>query len=526
MAFVNHMISKNNQKLRTCIAFINTDPQFSFIKALYRAYPSAQAYLVGGAVRDALLARHTKDFDFVIRGIPMKSIEAVLRKLGTVNAVGKRFGVLKFIPNGAKNLPSFEPFDIALPRTEHTSNATGHYRDFVIKSDWRLPIEDDLSRRDFTINAMAIDCAKGTLADPFDGMNDLSRKVIRCVGDPRVRFAEDYSRMLRALRFSCQLGFSLERATSQTIQALMGSINKKIHPTSLITKKQDTNTLRAVPYETIAKELSAALVANPAKAFEYFDVYGVFKKLMPQALAMKGCPQPPVWHSEGDVWTHTRLCFKTVQSARFKKEFKSDPATPLLLWALLFHDIGKPAALKTPQKDGVDRIRFDGHDRIGALIAKRIVEQLRLASVAHMNIFSEDIWWLINYHLLVLNTDMDRIKHTTIEKYFFRDPKRGLLLRQLIFVDTLSSKREDGKSSLGSYRALIKRLKEYEKKFHTKNALPKSLVDGNDVMKALRIPPGRAVGNYILSVREEQLALRVRTKRQAIVFLKNSQSSK
>lgn len=519
------MISKNNQKLHSCIAFINTDPQFSFIKELRRTYRATQIYLVGGAVRDALLARHTKDFDFVVRGIPIKSIEVLLRKLGTVNAVGRRFGVLKFIPKAAKKLPSFEPFDIALPRTEHTKHATGHYRDFVIKSDWRLSIEDDLSRRDFTINAMAIDCVDGTLTDPFGGMNDLSRKVIRCVGEPKIRFAEDYSRMLRALRFSCKLGFSLEHETSQVIQALMGRINKKIKPTHIITKKQDTNALRAVPYETIAKELSIAFVANPIKAFECFDVYGVFKKLMPQVLAMKGCPQPPLWHSEGDVWTHTKLCFKTVQSVRFKKEFKSDPATPLLLWALLFHDIGKPPALKTPAKDGVDRIRFDGHDRIGAVIARSIAEQLRLASVAHMNISSEDIWWLINYHLLVLNTDMDRIRHTTIEKYFFRDPKRGLLLRQLIFVDTLSSKRKDGKSSLGSYRALIKRLKEYEKKFHTKNTLPKSLVDGNDVMKVLSIPPGPAVGKYILSVREEQLSMRVRTKRQAIAFLKHAQSS-
>ncbi|MEK7648470.1 MAG: HD domain-containing protein [Patescibacteria group bacterium] len=508
------------KRIRTLIMHIATDAQFSFIKKLRRRYPQSQTYLVGGVVRDTLLGRQTKDFDFVVRGVSLRSIEKELRTLGSVNAVGRRFGVLKFVPKCVQRTPSLEPFDIALPRTEHTGHFTGHYRDFVIKSDWRLPIEDDLSRRDFTINAMAIDLANGTLIDPFGGMNDMPKKIIRCVGKPATRFAEDYSRMLRAIRFSCQLDFTLERETSQAIQAGMGKINKKIHPSKINSKKYDANTLRAVPYETIAKELSFALSAYPRKAVQLFDCYGVFKELMPPILAMKGCVQPALWHSEGDVWTHTELCFKNIGSKRFKKEFGSHSVEPLLLWSLLFHDIGKPPALKTPEKDGVDRIRFDGHDRIGADIAKRIAERLRLASVARMDISSEDIWWLINYHLLVLNTDVARIKHTTLEKYFFRDPRRGLLLRQLVFVDTLSSKRADGKSSLGSYRALTKRLQEYEQRFHRKATLPKPIINGDEIMKALRLSPGPLVGKYILLVREEQLAKRVCTKRQALAFLK------
>lgn len=501
---------------------ILSDRQCAFVRDIRSAHSQASVYLVGGCVRDALIGRAIKDIDIVISGIPLKKVEALLRSFGTVNVVGRTFGVLKFTSNSVKTRASTfsRVIDVALPRTEHSTHHTGHYRDFAVKSDWRLPIHDDLSRRDFTINAIAFDCAKKKFIDPFGGIGDIKKKSIRCVGVPTDRFAEDYSRMLRALRFSCQLGFAIDKGVSRAIVELFPRINKKIQSSAVSRTKKDTNTLRAVPYETVAKELSKALIADPMKAVDLFDAHGVFDALLPEAIPMKGCPQPLEWHSEGDVWTHTKLCLKILASKRFKKEFGSGPLDPLLYWTVLFHDIGKPAALKTPERDGVDRIRFEGHDRIGARIAKAAAERLRLASVEGMNIDTDDLWWLVHYHLVMLNTDLKYTKHTTLEKYFFRDPRRGILLRQLMFADSLGSKRADGRSSLGSYRALKRRLKEYEKMFHEKNRLPAPIIDGNEIMRALRIPPGPMVGRSILQIREEQLARRITTKKDALHFLK------
>lgn len=497
--------------------------QFAFVRNICSAQPQARVYLVGGCVRDALIGREIKDIDIVIGGVPLKKIETLLRSYGAVNAVGRTFGVLKFTPRTAmKNTSTVSNvIDIALPRTEHSVHHTGHYRDFAVKSDWRLPIQDDLSRRDFTINAIAFDCIEKKFIDPFGGIGDIRKEVMRCVGLPADRFAEDYSRMLRALRFSCQLGFTLDRVISQALVDLLPRINKQIRSSTTLRGKRDSNVLRAVPYETVGKELSKALIADPVRAAELYDTYAVLDALIPEALPMKGCPQPPKWHSEGDVWTHTKLCLGILAGKRFRKEFGDRPLDPLLYWAVFFHDIGKPAALKTPERDGVDRIRFDGHDRIGALIAKAAVERLRLASVEGMNIDTDDLWWLVHYHLVMLNTDLKHTKHTTLEKYFFKNPRRGLLLRQLMFADSLGSKRADGKSSLGSYNALKRRLKEYETIFHEKNRLPKPIIDGNEIMKALKIPPGPMVGQYMLQIREEQLACRIINKKGALTFLKN-----
>ena len=198
------------------------DPIFAFLRSLQKTFPLSDVYVVGGAVRDALRKKKSKDYDFVIRGVPMAIVESFLARHGTVNYVGRRFGVLKFIPHVAKkyaaSLRGLEPFDIALPRQEWSIHHSGHYRDFSVKSDYRLPIEDDVSRRDFTINAIAYDIRKKIFVDPFSGIQDILKKNIRTVGDPGVRFEEDYSRMMRALRFSCQFGYTIEKETSHAIK--------------------------------------------------------------------------------------------------------------------------------------------------------------------------------------------------------------------------------------------------------------------------------------------------------------------
>ena len=218
------------------------------LRAWNRELPGSRWYVVGGAVRDAMLGRALGDVDVLVAGAAPEALTRFLEARGSVSFVGRTFGVFKFFPKGGGG-----PIDIALPRTERPAG-TGGYRDVEASADPSLPIEDDLARRDFTVNAMAWEAADETIVDPFGGREDLSRKTIRAVGDPAARFAEDYTRMLRALRFAAQLGFVIEHVTWTALGRLMPHLD-------------DTrNGERLVPYELIARELLKSLAAEPKRA--------------------------------------------------------------------------------------------------------------------------------------------------------------------------------------------------------------------------------------------------------------------
>lgn len=496
-------------------------PQFPFVRQLFLAFPSAEVYLVGGAVRDMLLSRPTKDYDFVVRNVPITTLQRFLKKHGSVHLVGKKFGVLKFLPlsrHSSEGARADEPFDIALPRTEHSETNTGHYRDFQIKTDYRLPIEDDLSRRDFTINALALNLKTGMVVDPFGGVSDIKKKMIRTVGAPHLRFAEDYSRMLRAIRFACQLGFHIEEETLRVVKRNASSLNRELSPEKRLTKNIDRNTMRVVPYEVIAKEMVKAFVADPVNAFDLYDELGITKILLPELHPMKRCPQEKRWHSEGDVWVHTRLALSVLSGRTFSKEFGQENTSAILTFAVLFHDVGKPPTLQTPKTHGTDRIRTHGHDRVGAEIARHVAERLRLASASDFDGSVDDLAWLVRNHLLILGTTVDKLRSRTIEKYFYDDPRRGDLLVKLVFCDSSASLQANKRPGTESYRAFKRRRAEFEKQHHLtvrKRLLPKAFLDGDDIMRVCRIQPGPRVGELREALREEQLSGRITTKKAA-----------
>ena len=210
---------------------------------------------------------------------------------------------------------------------------------------------------------MAYDIKNGKLIDLFDGLKDLNKKIIRTVGQPKQRFQEDNSRLLRALRFACQLNFKIEPKTNTALKRLIPSINKK------------NNGLFIVPRETVAKELAKSFLAAPDRALVLFEKTGIIKNLMPELLTMKTCPQPRNFHSEGNVWKHTLLCLKNLHSIKFVKEFGSEKLSPELVFGLLFHDLGKPYTLER-----MDRLRFNNHDSVGATKARAIMERLKLSN--------------------------------------------------------------------------------------------------------------------------------------------------
>lgn len=498
------------------------------------AFPKGELYLVGGSVRDALMGRDgSKDLDLVARLVPANALEKFLAKHGKVNLVGKRFGVWKFMPHEAKpqdrgeTSPGFANrglasgevsprpigLDIALPRTEHSFNSGG-YRDVSVDSDPELPIEKDLARRDFTVNAMALRLAPtAVLVDPFDGQKDLRAKTIRCVGEPLERFREDYSRMLRGLRFACQLGFSIEDHAMGGIKALLPRINDYQHT--------PLGNMRVVSTEIIARELAKAITSDPVRAFDLWHESGATEILMPELLAMRGCRQPANFHSEGDVWAHTRLALAKINDDGFKKMFGAEKPSALVHFSVLFHDIAKPATMQTPEEHGVDRIRYTGHDRLGAEMAEAIAKRLTLSSAEGFGIDTEKLGWLVHAHLFVMHGNIDEIRPGTLEKYFFNPNLPGRELLMLLYCDGMATVPEGGitPEHLAPLRRLMERLDELAA-MGAGRRLPAPLLNGGEIMKLLKMEPGPKVGEIIAALREEQLAGKIKTKAEAKKFVK------
>lgn len=304
-----------------------------------------EAYWVGGSVRDRLLGRSVWDWDVATGARP----EEVQRIFDGSRVQGVRFGVCG-VKDGDRIV------HVATFRSE------GRY------SDGRRPDsvtyttdpKADVRRRDFTINGMLFDPVKDEVLDFVGGQRDLDQKLVRTIGDPRQRFSEDWLRMLRAVRFAAALGFSIESKTKGAIQALASNID-------------------GVASERVRDELSRILMEGGARrGFELLDETGLLAELLPEVTELKGVEQPPNFHPEGDVWTHTLLMLEGLE----------DP--PLTLaWGVLLHDIGKPLTFRR-----TDRIRFHGHVEKGIELAEGICARLRFS-----NAETERILALIRNHM-------------------------------------------------------------------------------------------------------------------------------
>jgi len=519
------LVKKNNSVLNLKIL---EKKKFNFLEELKQRFPSAEIFLVGGAVRDLLLSKKTQDYDFVIRRVKVKDLEEFLSNKGKVNLVGQIFGVFKFVPKGGDKQ---NPFDIALPRKDF-SLGTGGYRDVEIQTSPGLSIKRDLSRRDFTINAMALKWEKfdkrgigyWQIIDPYHGIEDLKKKIIRAVRDPKERFKEDYSRMLRGIRFSCQLDFEIEEETWRALKSQIKFINKisrkarsvsngKIVEVKIIEK-------RVVPYEVIAKEFLKAFVFNPVRAFDLYDQSGGFKELIPEVLKMKNCPQPENYHMEGDVWKHTRLSLEKLSSPDLKKRCGKGALSNEVIMATLFHDLGKPYTIQTPEEHGTDRIRFNDHDVVGAEKAKKIARRLKLSSPDKVGIDIDEMAWLIKQHMVLIKGDIAKMRPRTIEKYFFNPHYSGQKLLQISFADISATITKKGPLSFDKFNQMLERIHGLKELSESKKELPKPLITGDDIMKEFNLSPGPQVGKLLESVRTGQLSRRIKNKKQALNFLK------
>lgn len=436
---------------------------------LSKKYPESEAYLVGGILRDKMIGRESKDFDFVVRNVEAKDLGKFLEGEGKVNLVGKNFSVFKFLPtNSALKIP----IDFALPRTEISTDMG--YRDVEVSSDPKMPAEDDLSRRDFTINAMALNCQSGELIDKFGGRADIEDKLIRAVGDPATRFTEDLTRILRGVRQASQLGFSIEDKTWKAIQ--------KFGPKILATKKDGE---RYVPWEAISDEFILALRANPARAFELFHESGMMKEIIPEIEALKNVPQPEEYHQEGDVFVHTLLALRGLKPG----------ASDELILATMLHDISKPETTETPEKDGVDRIRTTEHETKGAELAETICARLRIPK--HR---TERVTWLVKNHMLFAFGKVEEMRPGTLRKYFIDAPKLGDDLLELYRVDVLASKSPQQEQNLKEYAQVKDYVREVRAAMAEVDVAPKHythLISGEDIMGTFDLKEGKEVGRLL-----------------------------
>src|SRR5260370_25736709 len=294
-----------------------------------------QAFLVGGCVRDVLLRREPGDDDVATSATP----EQVRKLFPDGLTVGAQFGVILVVREGAK-------VEVATCRSD-VGVTDGRHPDQVVVAN--SPGED-VKRRDFTINGLVMRHNTGEILDFVDGQADLQAGIIRAIGEPDRRFAEDKLRMLRAVRFAARFGYEIEHKTFAAIRKHAREISQ-------------------VSAERIRDELTKLLTEGAARTgFELLDSCWLLSIVLPEISAMKGVAQPPQYHPEGDVWIHTLLMLEGLPAG----------CSATLAWGVLLHDVGKPATFASAKETG-GRFRFDGQVDVGMAIGKKILERLRFS---------------------------------------------------------------------------------------------------------------------------------------------------
>src|SRR6266851_2899338 len=364
-----------------------------------------QAYLAGGCVRDLLLGREPADYDVATDATPRQVMQIFPQTL----AVGEQFGVV-LVPEsgGATGAPSTSSGQAPARQAERGKGAVevATFRSDVSYSDGRHPDEvrfsndpqEDVGRRDFTINGLLLDPLTNEVLDYVGGREDLKAGIVRTIGEPQHRFAEDKLRMLRAVRFAARFEYRIDPATLAAIRRLAVQIHR-------------------VSRERVREELTKMLTEGHARsAFERLDESGLLKEVLPEISAMKGVEQPPQFHPEGDVFVHTMLLLEKLPV----------DCSRTLAWGALLHDVAKPPTFRVAP----DRIRFDGHVEVGVKMAAEICRRLRFS-----NGDTSQILGLVQNHMRF--GVVQQMKESTLKK-FLRLPGFDEHL-ELHRIDCLSS---------------------------------------------------------------------------------------
>ena len=413
-----------------------------------------EALFAGGCVRDRLLGLTPKDYDIATSAVPAE----VMKLFPGSNEVGAHFGVV-IAKHGGHHV------EIATFRTD------GSYRDGRRPESVTFSTpREDAQRRDFTINGLFENPETGEVIDYVDGLTDIRAGLIRAIGDPVARFTEDGLRLLRAVRFATSLGFSIDLQTDEAIRECAPLLDR-ISP------------------ERIRDEFSK-IISSPRKRYglEHLVNTDLIRHFMPEVLPMIGCEQPPEWHPEGDVYTHTLIMLEMLE-----------PDAPLELGlAVLLHDIAKPPCRTIDDDSG--RIRFNGHDAMGGEMAETILRRMRypndtIAAVVPM----------VARHMQFMNVQKMRVAKL---KRFMAEPT---------FEQEMELHRVDCGSSNGfsdNYEFLQGKAAD----FANEPLIPPPLVTGRDLIK-LGLQPGPRFKEILEAIQTEQLEGRILTREPALEYL-------
>jgi poly(A) polymerase len=479
-----------------------TAPQFEAALKVIADLRSAgyEAYLAGGCVRDLLLGREPKDFDVATSATP----DVVLGLFPRTFAVGAHFGVvLVATTEAAANSESGAQAASAPPQVV-TEVAT--FRSDGVYSDGRHPdavkytlsAEEDVRRRDFTINGLLLDplCLaesrkagpsaslrsaqddsflatdgdlRAAVIDHVGGVADLDAGVVRAIGRPELRFEEDHLRMLRGVRFAARFGFELEPATAAAMRRLAA---KTV----------------AVSRERVRDELTKMLTEGHARrAFELLDETGLLKEVLPEIARMKGVEQPLQFHPEGDVWTHTMLLLGQLEAG-----------CPLTLaWGALLHDVGKPPTFRRAP----DRIRFDGHVEMGVAMGAEICRRFRFSNDETYQILA-----LIENHMRF--ADAARMRASTLKRFF----------RLESFEEHLALHRMDCMAASGNLDHW-EFVRERYQAMPEEAVRPRPLITGRELIAA-GYAPGAAFKQMLRAVEDAQLEGLINTAEEALELVR------
>jgi poly(A) polymerase len=413
------------------------------------------ALYAGGCVRDMVRGVAPHDYDIATSAHP----EQVRALFPRTLAVGAHFGVICVLREGVS-------FEVAT------------FRDDGLYLDGRRPetvtfstAERDAQRRDFTVNGLFYDPIAEQRIDYVGGLVDLEAKLLRAIGDPAARFREDRLRMLRAVRFATVLGYQIEPTTWAAVQANAAAIHE-------------------VSPERIREELVKIFLSpDRVRGFDLLDASGLLREILPEMEALKGCEQPPQFHPEGDVFVHTRIMLGLLPR---------EVSLPLVL-SVLFHDIGKPPTFSLDPAEG--RIRFSGHDRVGAEMTERLMERLRFPRKE-----IEATVEAVDCHMVF--KDVKKMRVAKLKRFMARPN----------FEDEMELHRVDCTSSHGlldNYDFL----REKREEFSHEPLIPPPLVTGRELI-ALGMNPGPKFKEILEAVQSRQLEGTLTTPEEALAWVK------
>ncbi len=419
-------------------------------------------FIVGGAVRDALLGLPAKDLDLEVFGLPADVVREVLATFGPVNAVGEAFTVFKL--SGLEGVEG--AVDVSLPRRD--SKAGPGHRGILVVGDPALSVEEASRRRDFTINALLFDPTGGELHDPHGGARDLEAGILRAVD--AVHFGEDPLRALRAVQLAARFELAVDPATAELCRSMP---------------------LHELPAERVFGEIERLLLQarRPSIGLRLMKEWGMLPAVAPELLPLAATPQDPEWHPEGDVWTHTLLAMD--QAAPLIEGLDRPRALAVML-ATLAHDLGKPGT--TERVFG--RIRSHGHEEAGVPLAESLLERWGVHTLNGYDVRGQ-VLGLVGNHLKPgqLYDDRERVSDGAIRR-LARKCEPALLYR-VARADCLGRTGDFPPVAMEWFLERVQQLEVTERP-------PRPILMGRHVV-AMGVAPGPEVGRIVHAVYERQL---------------------